>query len=80
MLVAEELLDDPEIHQRRGVIGLENIFIEELAVQRREIDAVESELREFRDAQRLVRRLLPPKRRRRLARIDRSCGTHLVGG
>ena len=61
-LIAEELLDGREIHQRCGVVRLEDIFVvTSWLCSGAEIDAVESELREFRDAERLVRRLLPEK-------------------
>ncbi len=61
LLVAEKLLDGREVHQRGGVVGLENVFVDQRAVQRAEIDAVEGEFRELRDAERLIGRLLPEK-------------------
>jgi hypothetical protein len=42
--IAEKLLDHRQIHERSRVVGLEHVFVEQLAAQRSEIDAVESEL------------------------------------
>src|SRR3974390_1844365 len=71
VLIAEQLLDHRQIHKRRRVIGREDVFVEQLAAERTEIDAVESELRKRRCPERLIG-WLPPEERAHAALTRRG--------
>jgi hypothetical protein len=52
--IAVNLLERGQIHQRGGVVGLENEFVDELRAQRAEIGTIEGKFRQLGDPDRHV--------------------------